>query len=134
MAIASQHTQQDSAEIFQKVMPVIQQLIQFMQQQKPPTPPMDGDAQAILQASMAETQRRTANDQATIALKQQAMQQKAVQDQRDQEIKVAINTENNLTTERMKTLDLSVEAARLKKEQQETAVALNERVQRGLGE
>jgi hypothetical protein len=134
MAIASQHTQQDSAEIFKKVMPVIQQLIQFMQQQKPQTPPMDGDAQAILQASMAETQRRTANDQATIALKQQAMQQKAVQDQRDQEIKVAINTENNLTTERMKTLDLSVEAARLKKEQQETAVALNERVQRGLGE
>ena len=44
-----------------------------------------------------------------------------------------MNAENNLTEERMKTLDLSVEAARLKKEQQETAVKLNEAVQRRIG-
>jgi hypothetical protein len=43
-----------------------------------------------------------------------------------------MNTENNLTKERMGTLDLTLEAARLRKEQGESAVALQEAVQRGL--
>jgi hypothetical protein len=84
---------------------------------------MDGEAQAVLQASMAETQRRAARDQADIAQKQ-----------KDNEIKVAINAENNLTTERIKAADLTVDQVRLQKEQGETAVALNEKTQRKLGD
>jgi hypothetical protein len=43
-----------------------------------------------------------------------------------------MNTENNLTKERMDTLDLTLEAAKLKKEQAESVTTLQEAVQRGL--
>ena len=44
-----------------------------------------------------------------------------------------MNTENNLTKERMKAADLTVEGASLQKEQQETALSLQEAAQRNLG-
>ena len=122
VAVASDHVKMDSAQVFAQVLPALEQLGQMMQQFAPPPPPPDGDAQAVLQASMAETQRRAARDAEDIKLKQ-----------RDQEIKVAMNAENNLTKERIKSADLSVEEAYLKKEQQETAVALNEQTQQHLG-
>jgi hypothetical protein len=123
MALAATHVKMDSQSVFAQVVPAIQQLSQIMQQFKPQPAPMDGEAQAILQASMAETQRRAARDQADIAQKQ-----------KDNEIKVAINAENNLTTERIKAADLTVDQVRLQKEQGQTAVALNERTQRNLGD
>lgn len=123
MALAATHVKMDSQSVFAQVVPAIQQLSQIMQQFKPPAPPMDGEAQAVLQASMAETQRRAARDQADIAQKQ-----------KDNEIKVAINAENNLTTERIKAADLTVDQVRLQKEQGQTAVALNEKTQRNLGD
>ena len=70
---------------------------------------------------MAETQRRAARDQADIDLKK-----------RDQEIKVAMNAENNLTTERIKTADISAEEIRLRSEQEKTAIQLNQQAQRDL--
>jgi len=76
----------------------------------------------VLQASLAETERRKLRDEQDLKIKQ-----------RDQEIKVAMNAENNLTKERMKSADLSVEEVRLQKEQSETAVQLNEQTQRNLG-
>jgi hypothetical protein len=123
MALAATHVKMDSQSVFAQVVPAIQQLSQIMQQFKPTPPPMDGEAQAVLQASLAETQRRAARDQADIAQKQ-----------KDNEIKVAINAENNLTTERIKAADLTVDQVRLQKEQGETAVALNEKTQRNLGD
>jgi hypothetical protein len=84
-------------------------------------PPLDSDAEAVLQASLAETQRRAARDQADIDLKK-----------RDQEIKVAMNAENNLTTERIKTADISAEEIRLRSEQEKTAIQLNQQAQRDL--
>jgi len=123
MALAATHVKMDSQSVFAQVVPAIQQLSQIMQQFKPAPAPMDGEAQAVLQASLAETQRRAARDQADIAQKQ-----------KDNEIKVAINTENNLTTERIKAADLTVDQVRLQKEQGETAVALNEKTQRNLGD
>ena len=108
-------------------------MLQIAQQFKPPAPPMDGDAQAILQASMAETQRRTAKDQQDGQIKQAEMQQKMAAQQQEQQFKAAMNAENNLTKERIDTLDLTLEAARLKKEQGESAIALQDTIQRTLG-
>jgi len=120
MAIAAAHVKLDSAETFAKVVPALQELGKLMQgfQQKPP---LDSDAEAVLQASLAETQRRAARDQADIELKK-----------RDQEIKVAMNAENNLTTERIKTADISADEIRLRSEQEKTAIQLNQQAQRDL--
>jgi len=122
-AVASDHVKLDTAEVFQGVMPALQQLGQLMQQFKPPAPPMDGEAQAVLQASMAETQRRAARDQADIAQKD-----------KDLQARVAMNAENNLTKERMMTADLTVEEIKLQREQEETAIKLQNTTQRNLGE
>jgi len=134
IAIASDHVKMDSQEVFSGVMPALQQLGQFMQQFKPPAPPMDGEAQAVLQASMAETQRRAAQDQASNQLKQAEMQAKAAREDKDLQARIAMNAEDNLTTERMKTAELTVDGVRLRKEQEETAIKLNQTTQSNLGE
>jgi len=123
MAIASDHVKLDTAEVFKGVLPALQQLGQVMQQFKPPAPPMDGEAQAVLQASMAETQRRAARDQ-------QDMAQKA----KDLQARIAMNAENNLTKERMMTADLTVEEIKLQREQEQTALKLQNVTQRNLGD
>jgi len=123
MAIASDHVKLDTAEVFKGVLPALQQLGQVMQQFKPPAPPMDGESQAVLQASMAETQRRAARDQADMAQKD-----------KDLQAKIAMNAENNLTKERMMTADLTVEEIKLQREQEETALKLQEATQRKLGD
>ena len=123
IAAASEHVKMDTQEVFAQVLPALQQLGQLMQQmaqgqqQQPPDP----SAQAIMQASMAETQRRTAKDQADIQLKDKELQ-----------VKISMNTENNLTKERMKEADLTVDEAKLRSKQQETATTLQESTQRNL--
>jgi hypothetical protein len=134
IAIASDHVKMDSQEVFAGVMPALQQLGQFMQQFKPPAPPMDGEAQAVLQASMAETQRRAAQDQASNQLKMAELQAKAAREDKDLQARIAMNAEDNLTTERMKTAELTVDGVRLRKEQEETAIKLNQTTQSNLGE
>ena len=123
IAAASEHVNMDTEQVFAKVMPALQKLgqtvAQFAQQQ--PVPP-DAEAQAVLQASMAETQRRQARDQADIKMQNDKLQ-----------IDVAMNAENNLTKERMKEAELTVDEAKLRKEQQDTAVALQNAAQRNLG-
>lgn len=122
MAVASDHVKMDTQEVFAGVLPALQQLGQVMQQFKPPAPPMDGEAQAVLQASMAETQRRAQRDQADLAQKAKELQ-----------AKIAMNAENNLTKERMMTADLTVEEIKLQREQEETALKLQETTQKHLG-
>jgi hypothetical protein len=122
VAIASDHVKIDTSKTFEKVVPVLQQLGQMMAQFAP-KPPVDPESQAVLQASMAETQRRAARDQIEMELKK-----------KDQEIDVAMNVEKLLTQERMKTADLSVEEAKLKREQEQTVLELNQATQRNLGE
>jgi hypothetical protein len=134
IAIASDHVKMDTQEVFQGVLPAIQQLQQLMQQFKPPAPPMDGEAQAVLQASLAETQRRAARDQADVAIDQARMQADQVDRDKDRQVKIAMNAENNLTQERIKTAELTVDEAKLQKEQSETAIRLNQATQRNLGE
>jgi hypothetical protein len=123
MAVASDHVKLDTAEVFKGVLPALQQLGQVMQQFKPPAPPMDGEAQAVLQASMAETQRRAARDQQDMAQKD-----------KDLQARIAMNAENNLTKERMMTADLTVEEVKLQREQEQTALKLQNTTQRNLGE
>jgi chaperonin GroES len=131
MAAAAMHLQEDSKQVFVPLMGALQKLLQVAQQlsQKPSADP---EAQAVLQASLAETQRRAQRDQADIGLKREDMQRKSNESMRDDEIRVAMNAENNLTEERMKTLDLTVEAEKLKREQGESAIALQQAVQRDL--
>ena len=95
---------------------------------------MEGDAQAVLQASMAETQRRTANDQARLAFDTQKFQATQQDKAQDRDAGVAMNAENNLTQERIKTAELTVDEVRLRREQEETAIKLNQTTQRNLGE
>ena len=82
----------------------------------------DPEANAVLQASMAETQRRAMRDQADMKMQQDKLQ-----------VDVAMNAENNLTKERMKEAELTVDEVKLRQEQQETALTLQEAAQRNLG-
>jgi hypothetical protein len=126
----------DAPQVFAQVLPAIQKLGQMatqIAQQAQQAQPTDPEAQAVLQASMAETQRRAAKDQADIKL-DVARLQKDIQEKSDQQqIDVAMNAENNLTAERMKTAELTVDEAKLRKEQEATAQALENRTQRNLG-
>ena len=133
IALASAHMKLDSAQVFSGLMPALEQLGQMMQQFKPPPPPMDGEAQAVLQASMAETQRRAAEDQARLAFDAQKFQTEMTAKKEEAQYKVAMNAENNLTTERIKTAELTVDEVRLRQEQEQTAIKLNQETQRNLG-
>jgi predicted secreted acid phosphatase len=86
----------------------------------------------VLQASLAETQRRAQKDQMDSQLDQQKLQAEMVNQNLDRQLKVALNTENNLTKERVKAADMTIDEARLQKEQQETAIKLNDMIQRDL--
>jgi hypothetical protein len=134
MAAASGHVALDIQEKFAQFTPVLQKLLQVVQQiqQGNQNVPLTPDARAVLESSMAETKRRAQRDQGELALKAQKQQQDAKDSADDREVKVVMNTENNLTRERMDTLDLTLEAAKLKKEQAESVTALQEAVQRGL--
>ena len=133
IALASDHVKLDTAEVFKGVVPALQQLGQLVQQFAP-KPPSDPESQAILQASMAETQRRAANDQARSALDAQKMKEDIGDKREARQIQVAMNAENNMTKERMKTAELTVDEVRLQREQAETAVKLNQVTQRNLGD
>jgi hypothetical protein len=154
IAVASEHVKLDSQQTFEKLMPAIQQLQQMMQQFAP-KPQMDGADIALLQAAQMETQRKAAKDQqdAQIAAqkliadaqgKQMSEQgsteremariaSQAEQAEKDRQVEVAMNTENNLTNERIKAADITVDEVRLRQEQQETAIQLNNEIQRNLG-
>lgn len=136
IAIASDHVKLDTQEVFSGVTPAIQQLQQMMMQMQKAMqqqPPMDGEAQAVLQASLAETQRRAAKDQADIAIDNARLQVEQANKEQDRQVKIAMNAENNLTQERIKTAELTVDEAKLRKEQEETAIQLNQATQRNLG-
>lgn len=128
VAVASQHVAMDSQQVFAQVMPIMQQLSQQLQQMTQAQAEMqkrllaDPQAQAVLESSLAETQRRAARDQADVALKKD-----------EQKIDIAKNAEDNLTKERIATAKISFDADRLRKEQEDTAISLQEAAQRTLG-
>ena len=133
IAIASDHVKLDTQQVFSGVLQALEQLGQVMQQFKPPAPPMDGEAQAVLQASTAETQRRAAADQARLGFDQQKFAAQQAEKDKELQVKVAMNAEDNLTEERIKTAELTLDEVKLRKEQEETAIQLNQATQRNLG-
>lgn len=131
-ALASQHTMLDVKETFTQVQPAIMQLMKVMQALAP-KPPMDGADQVILQTSMAETERRKMKDQADTILAEKRLQQEALHKNRQQQIDIALNASDNLTEERIKSAELSHDAALLQKEQLETALTAQQSAQNALG-
>ena len=103
LAASSQHVHQDTQQQFSGVVPIMQQMIQTIQQLKAQQAPTDPSVQALVQTQMAETQRKAADDQARLqfdaqklAADTQAKQEKNVA---DQQIKAAELTHDiNLLT------------------------------------
>jgi hypothetical protein len=133
IALASEHVSIDSAKVFEKVTPALQQLGQLMQQFAP-KPQMDGADTALLQASMAETQRKTQQDQTNSQFSQAKLQAELGEKGKQRQTDVAMNAENNLTSERIKTAELTVDEVKLRQEQEKTATLLNQNIRKHLGE
>ena len=131
-ALASQHTMMDVKEGFDKVMPAIMSMVKIAESLKP-KPPMDGADQVILQTSMAETERRMKKDQADTILAEKRLQADTLSKNRQQQIDIALNASDNLTEERIKSAELSHDAALLQKEQLETALTAQQSAQNTLG-
>lgn len=98
LAASSQHVHLDSQQQFSGVVPVMQQMLQTIQQLKAQQQPTDPSVQALVQTQMAETQRKATYDQGRLQLDAaklqadtQAKQEKNVA---DQQIKAADITGN----------------------------------------
>ena len=126
-ALASQHVEMDADATLKGIMPVIQQLVQGLQQFKP-QPQLSPDAKVLLDTSMAETQRRAKRDEAELGLKDKELASKIQMDmaklqqdqQRDMEemqLKLAIATGDRDMKERIETARLTRDAAKLNFEQ-----------------
>jgi hypothetical protein len=133
LAAALQHVHMDSRQQLAPVGQAIGQMMQMMKQLQmqtqpnQPSPPIDpnivAQVQAVTQTSMAETQRKAQKDQIDAQLEEQKIQADA-----------AKNTEDNLVQERMKAAQLSTEAAQLQHEQLKTALEAQRHTQANLGE
>lgn len=132
LAAVAQHVHQDTEETFKAVTPIIKQAIDAIKQLSGGAPP-DPATQAFVQTSMAETQRLTAKDQTDAQLKAAEMQQRDQQFVLKTKTDMAKNTENNLTQERIKSAELTRDAASLQHEQIQTAIAAQNDIQQTLG-
>ena len=130
-ALASRHVILDTDKVFKGVMPIIQQMLQQLQQYKP-QPQMTPEAMVLKETSMAETQRRAAKDQADIQLDQQKHADEMALAQAENQTKLAIAGENNETKERIEAAKITTEAAKMQNEQQKAALTpLNQGVPNG---
>ena len=132
LAAAGQHVHQDSAEQLSELGPVIQQALEMVQKMKAQQP-LDPSIQALVQTQMAETQRKTAKDQADIEIKKQDMTVIGEEKAAELQARVLMNTEDNLTEERIKAAELTRDAAALQQEQIKTAIEAQNKIQSNLG-
>lgn len=132
-ALASQHVQMDTATTMEKVVPALQKIF-AMAQQFAPKPPLDPDAQVVLQTSMAETQRRAAKDKADEQLALDKLRADQLYKNRQQQIDIATDASDKLTEERIKTAELTHDAKVLRHEQEKTALTALQGAQETLGE
>jgi hypothetical protein len=132
IGVAAQHVVMDTEQTFSGILPLIQKMVQTMQQFKP-KPELTPDGQVLLQTSMAETERRKARDQAEMQLKGQElesdiqMQMKKLQDEQalameDLQLKLAIAQGDQQMKERIETARLTRDAARLRHDQDKTVM------------
>jgi hypothetical protein len=132
LAAVAQHVHQDTGENFQQVGPIIQKAIDAMKQLQG-QPPMDPATQAFVQTSMAETQRRAAKDQGDLQYNLAKLQQQDSQNAIEVQASMVKNTENNLTQERIKSAELTRDAASLQHEQLKTAINAQNELQQSIG-
>lgn len=131
-AIASQHVKLDSEKAFSQIVPMLQQLLQSMQQLAP-KPQLPPEAMVLRETSMAETERRAKKDAGELALKGQQLQQDAAEFDRKEQMDIALNSVDNLTKERIETARLTQKDQELQAEQFDTAIRLQQEAQRNLG-
>jgi hypothetical protein len=133
LGAASQHVMMDTEQAFAQLPQMIGKALQLMQQMKgeAPLPP---DVQALVQTSMAETQRRAEKDKMDAQLAIGKLQADSAKTDKEMQIKLIMNTEDNLTQERVKSAELTRDAAVLQHEQLQTALSAHETLQSQLGE
>ena len=83
---------------------------------------------------MAETQRRTARDKAEMQIKAEDVQMSNKAKMDTIQSNLIINTEKNLTAERIKSAEISRDAAQLQHEQLQTVLDAQNQIQSNLGE
>ena len=88
-ASVQQHVSLDTNEVFQQIMPQLQQLMQRADQFRQP-PQLPPDAQVVKDTSMAETQRKTQKDQADAQFAAQKLQAEQQEHAMDSQVKIAI--------------------------------------------
>ena len=93
LAMAAQLVNQDAEKTFQGINPIIQQLVQQMQQAKQSQMQQaamaDPTSQALVQTQLAETKRKTEEAQAKFQLEREKMQAEMADKMRDMQAKVA---------------------------------------------
>lgn len=131
LAIASNHVHLDVQQmpVFQEIGQLMTQSLQMIQQMRQQQGPQDPAVQALIQTSMAETQRKTAKDQADIQLKATELQQRDQIEMKKIETDFIKATEKNLTDERIKAAELSKDALEMKQEQLRTVIEAQNQVQ-----
>ena len=105
------------------------QVVQKMQSNKQMPP----EIQALVQTQMAETQRKTTYDQVDLQLRQKKQSDDAELGAAKIRADLVKNTEDNLTEERVKSAELTNDAARLQHEQVQTAIDAQNAIQSNLG-
>ena len=132
LGAASQHVMMDTQQAFAQLPQMIGKALQLMQQMKgqAPLPP---EVQALVQTSMAETQRRAKKDEADAQLSMAKLQSDSAKVEKEIQTKLIMNTEDNLTQERVKSAELTRDAAVLQHEQLQTALSAHESLQSQLG-
>jgi hypothetical protein len=88
-AAVGKHVSLDTSEVFQQIMPQLQQLMQRAQQLQTP-PQLPPDAQVVKDTSMAETQRKAQKDQIDAQFAAQKLQTEQQEHQMDSQVKIAI--------------------------------------------
>jgi chaperonin GroES len=132
IAAAGKHTHADAQTIAQEVVPALQQAVQMLQQLKGQQP-MPPEIQALVQTQMAETQRKATYDEVDLQLRAQKQQSEDAAKANKMKLDLVMNTEDNLTEERIKTAELTNDAARLQSEQVQTAIEAQNQIQSNLG-
>jgi hypothetical protein len=132
LAAVAQHVHQDTGQTFGGVTPVIAQALQMLKQMQGQGP-IDPATQALVQTSMAETQRRATKDQGELQLAAAKMQQADQHFMIGKQTELIKNTEDNLVQERIKSAELTRDAASLQTEQFKTAIDAQNAIQSTLG-
>jgi len=138
VAAAAQHTHQDSKEQLGPSLQYIQQMFELVQKaaqgaQQSIDPNVQAQVQGLVQTSLAETQRKAQYDQQSLALKAQDMQLINQEKSTAMQADLIKNTENNLTQERIKSAEISRDAANLQHEQAKTILDVQNKLQSNLG-